>query len=450
MGDYWHLLLGDRQIRSGKNETPAKLMTVFREEDKYQHAEWARRTDEVNAGGEAGWDWFEEENVDQRERFGYRTTVQTAITRLKLMGFDSERCRQEMIKELEELHVDDPLEELSQDDLEDGLLLLSRPQRRAGSQENCYRVSAEEVISTGVATYLKRAEAPDWEWSKYDEHPDLTELEKLCLSDLDYFTEDPEVDPRPLLALILASQDPQAVLQLDLSDLLDAGYFESSEAVSTEALQQLRDEMASSGPIIVITEGKYDSRVLGRALRLVRPDIASYFTFWDLEETKAAGGTDRVVANLRSFAAAGVMNRVVALVDNDAAGRAALKTLANPVLPKTYVARNLPDLDYARAYPTRGPSGPSLDDINGRACSVEFYFGLDCLIGPDGNPVPIQWTSLNKSVNTWQGELQNKRYVEERIDALLDAAEAGQVQLDERWDPLREIAQILIDAAQSR
>jgi hypothetical protein len=235
-----------------------------------------------------------------------------------------------------------------------------------------------------------------------------------------------------------------------MSELLMAGYFESSEAVSTEALQQLRDEMASSGPIIVITEGKYDSRVLGRALRIVRPDIAGYFTFWDLEETKAAGGTDQVVANLRSFAAAGVMNRVIALVDNDAAGLAALKTLANPALPKNYIARNLPDLDYARAYPTHGPSGPSQDDVNGRACSVEFYFGLDCLIGPDRNPVPIQWTSLNKSVNTWQGELQNKRYVEERIDALLDAAEAGQVPLDERWDPLREIAQILIDAAQSR
>jgi hypothetical protein len=235
-----------------------------------------------------------------------------------------------------------------------------------------------------------------------------------------------------------------------MSELLMAGYFESSEAVSTEALQQLRDEMASSGPIIVITEGKYDSRVLGRALPIVRPDIAGYFAFWDLEETKAAGGTDRVVANLRSFAAAGVMNRVIALVDNDAAGLAALKTLANPALPKNYIARNLPDLDYARAYPTHGPSGPGQDDVNGRACSVEFYFGLECLIGPDGNPVPIQWTSLNKSVNTWQGELQNKRYVEERIDALLDAAEAGQVPLDERWDPLREIAQILIDAAQSR
>ncbi|MGP3634478.1 hypothetical protein ACTU45_14080 [Streptomyces sp. 24-1644] len=157
-----------------------------------------------------------------------------------------------------------------------------------------------------------------------------------------------------------------------------------------------------------------------------------------------------MVANLRSFAAAGVMNRVIALVDNDAAGLAALKSLANPALPKNYIARNLPDLDYARAYPTHGPSGPGQDDVNGRACSVEFYFGLECLIGPDGNPVPIQWTSLNRSVNTWQGELQNKRYVEERIDALLDAAEAGQVPLDERWDPLRKIAQILIDAAQSR
>jgi hypothetical protein len=441
MGDNWALMLGDRLIRIGKNETPAKLMTVFREEDKYQHLEWARRVDEVNARGEAAWDELDEfEGFNYRELFGYRTTVQTIMTRLKLMGFDPDRCSQEMIKDLEGVN---------EDDMEDGLLVLSSRPTRERKQEICHRVSAAEVLDTGIAAYLKRAEAFG-NWKVGDDHPELAELEEICVSQLDFFFDDLAVDPRLFLVLILSSQDPKEVLQLDMSELLMAGYFESSEAVSTEALQQLRDEMASSGPIIVITEGKYDSRVLGRALPIVRPDIAGYFAFWDLEETKAAGGTDRVVANLRSFAAAGVMNRVIALVDNDAAGLAALKTLANPALPKNYIARNLPDLDYARAYPTHGPSGPGQDDVNGRACSVEFYFGLECLIGPDGNPVPIQWTSLNKSVNTWQGELQNKRYVEERIDALLDAAEAGQVPLDERWDPLREIAQILIDAAQSR
>lgn len=382
MGDSWALMLGDREIRIGKNETPAKLMTVFREEDKYQHLEWARRVDEANARGEAAWDELDEfEGFNHRELFGYRTTVQTIMTRLKLMGFDPDRCSQEMIKDLEDVN---------QDDIEDGLLVLSRPTRER-KQEICHRVSAAEVLDTGIAAYLKREEAFG-NWKEGDDHPELAELEEICVSQLDFFFDDLAVDPRLFLVLILSSQDPEEVLQLDMSELLMAGYFESSEAVSTEALQQLRDEMASSGPIIVITEGKYDSRVLGRALRVVRPDIAGYFAFWDLEETKAAGGTDRVVANLRSFAAAGVMNRVIALVDNDAAGLAALKTLANPAPPKNYIARNLPDLDYARAYPTHGPSGPSQDDVNGRACSVEFYFGLECLIGPDGNPVPIQWT----------------------------------------------------------
>ncbi|MFI6986689.1 hypothetical protein ACIBSV_50270 [Embleya sp. NPDC050154] len=264
----------------------------------------------------------------------------------------------------------------------------------------------------------------------------------MCFDDLDY-------DPRIFLGLILRSQPPESVLKLDLSDLLSAGYFKSTDAVSTEALQQLRDETASSGPIIVITEGKFDSRVLGRALRIVRPDIADYFTFWNLEDTKAAGGTDRVVINLRSFAAAGVMNRIIALVDNDAAGLAALKNLANPVLPSNYTACKLPDLDYARDYPTLGPSGSGQDDINGRACSVEFYFGLDCLQDVGGEPVPVVWTLLNKSVNAWQGELQNKPYVQTRIDALLNAAESGQTPLDERWEPLREVARTLIEAAES-
>ncbi|MFE6892010.1 HEPN/Toprim-associated domain-containing protein [Streptomyces sp. NPDC057694] len=338
MGDNWTLLLDGRQIRFGKNETPAKLMTVFREEDKYQHLEWARRVDEVNARGEATWDELDEfEGFNHRELFGYRTTVQTIMTRLKLMGFDPDRCRQEMIKDLEGFN---------EDDIEDGLLVLSRPTRER-KQAVYHRVSAAEVLDMGIAAYLKRAEAFE-NWKRGDDRPKLAELQEICVSKLDFFFDDLAVDPRLFLVLILSSQDPKEVLQLDMSELLMAGYFDSSEAVSTEALQQLRDETASSGPIIVITEGKYDSRVLGRALRIVRPDIAGYFAFWNLEETKAAGGTDRVVANLRSFAAAGVMNRVIALVDNDAAGQAALKTLASPALPKNYIARNLPDLDYAR------------------------------------------------------------------------------------------------------
>ncbi|MFE5331338.1 hypothetical protein ACFRCG_33630 [Embleya sp. NPDC056575] len=440
MGDRWQLLLGERQIRDGKNKTRAKLMTVFREEDKYMNVDWVRQIDEWNAhaaseDGIATWDDIEGiEGPDTGDIFGYRTTVQTAIIRLTLMGFDPERCRRQLIDDLDER-------------TDDGVLVLTgHPQGPLSRPRNEYKIAVEEVIDTGIEAYLKGTGLPYWDsrWSE-EPHPLLTELEELCTHEVNWFFD--HSDPRLFLGLILRSQDPQAVLQIDLSGLLSAGYLNSTEAVSTEALQQLRDETASSGPIIVITEGKFDSRVLGRALRIVRPDVAGYFTFWNLEETKAGGGTDRVVINLRSFAAAGVMNRVIALVDNDAAGLDALKKLANPVLPRNYVACKLPDLDYARSYPTEGPSGSGCDDINGRACSVEFYFGLDCLLGDDGQAVPVVWTSLNKSTRTWQGELRDKTSVQARIEGLLDAVEAGRTPLDERWNPFREIAEVLTEAA---
>ncbi|MGW6914814.1 HEPN/Toprim-associated domain-containing protein [Kitasatospora sp. NPDC054939] len=456
MGDRWHLLLAGQQIRMGKNETPAKLMTVFQEEDKYMDVEWASRVDELYAlpadqvsegsvefddtGEEDDWgdegDQGEEEFAYVWERFGYRTTVEVIVTRLNLMGFSPERCRREMARDIAELR---------EEDLEDGLLVLATS-GGLGSAGASHRVSAEQVVDIGLEAYLKRADAPWWASSVRDGQPQLTELEACCLRELEFFFDELDADPRMFLGLVLRNQEPQTVLQLDLSDLLSAGYFKSTEAVSTEALQQLRDETASSGPIIVITEGKFDSRVLARALRIVRPDIAGYFKFWDLGETKAPGGTDRVVANLRSFAAAGVMNRVIGLVDNDAAGLAAEKVAAKPALPRNYSIRRLPDLDYARSYPIAG--GDETDDINGRACSIELYFGLDCLRGPDGSPVEVRWKALNGSVGQLQGELTRKAYVQTRIDDLLAAAEVGQVPLDDRWDPMREIAAILVDAAQ--
>ncbi|GAA2535472.1 hypothetical protein ABTY20_16210 [Streptomyces sp. NPDC126497] len=43
----------------------------------------------------------------------------------------------------------------------------------------------------------------------------------------------------------------------------------------------------------------------------------------------------------------------------------------------------------------------------------------------------------------------DKQYVQARIDALLTAAEAGDP-LDESWEPVRLIAQTLIEKAQTR
>ncbi|MCC3654065.1 hypothetical protein LIX60_21885 [Streptomyces sp. S07_1.15] len=441
MSSRWHLFLEDLQIFEGRWDAPARLMTVFQEEDKYMHRNWAMMVDRDNAGlpdididdpetyrnyPDIDPEDYKYESVDTSERFGYKTTVETAVTRLNLMGFTAERCRREMAACFRDLREWD-----GPDDAHEQIAPGSNPARN---------VTDDDIAEIGLQAYLKRG--PAWMETK------LSELEKLCLDKLEFFFEG-DLDRRLLIVGLLEHQDPQATLRLDLSDLLSGGAFKRTDQISTQALQDLREETASTGPIIVLTEGKFDSRVLPRALKLVRPDIAGYFEFLDFDTTRPQGGTDKVVANLKSFAAAGVMNRVIGLFDNDTAGREAIKQIAGIALPNHYSACLLPDLEYARSYPTFGPSGEADDNINGRACSLEFYFGLNSLQGPKDVPVPVQWKAYKESVQDYQGELTNKQYVQARIDALLTAAEAGDP-LDESWEPIRLIAQTLIDRAQTR
>ncbi|MEU8812581.1 HEPN/Toprim-associated domain-containing protein [Streptomyces violaceoruber] len=438
MGSSWRLLT-DRQILWGKNEIPSRLMTIFQEADKYMRADWARTVDELNsvpAGQEippelegAQWD---DDFVDTSEHFGYRTTVGTALTRLRLMGFTPEASRRSMA----ELRRS----QLREDGEAEDVLLV----RSATGEETPHQMSCEQVVATGLAAYIKGL-------MRYgDTDEDLDPIETACANDLDFYIEYYTEDPRFLLAALLLDQNPRNTLTLDLSDLLSAGYCNSTEDLSAQAIHELGLMTASTGPIIVITEGKFDAQVIPWALRLVCPEVAGYFKFWDLETTKAAGGTDQVVKNMRSFAAAGVMNRVIGILDNDTAGRHAENQLARTPLPDHYAVCRLPDLDYARSYPTLGPSGASSDDVTGRACSVEFYFGRDCLRGPDGTLIPVRWKSLIDSMTEYQGELANKAYVQERIKEMLREAETSGKQLGSEWDPMRRLAQTLISLAEPK
>ncbi|MER6206336.1 HEPN/Toprim-associated domain-containing protein [Streptomyces sp. NPDC001642] len=438
MGDRWRLLLGERQILWGKNEFPSRLMTIFQEEDKRMDADWVERVDRLNSIPEGqgapselealtAWDDGDEYSI---ERFGYRTTVGTVLARLRLMGFTPEASRQSM--------AEIRRSELKRDGQPEDVLLVS-PAR--GVRGTPHQMSCEQVIDAGLAAHIKAC-------GRYGLDAELLDIVEMnCLDELEFYFEDDD-EPRFLLAALLHGQDLQSTVTMDLSDLLAADYCSSDEELSAQALRELSFMTASTGPVIVITEGKFDAQVIPRALRLVRPEIAGYFKFWDLETTKAAGGTDQVVKNMRSFAAAGVMNRVIGILDNDTAGRHAEKQLASTSLPDHYAVCRLPDLDYAQSYPTLGPSGASSDDVTGRACSVEFYFGQDCLHGPDGKPVPVRWKSHIGPMNDYQGELANKPYVQERIKEMLREAEEGEKPLGSEWDPMRRLAETLISLAE--
>jgi hypothetical protein len=199
----------------------------------------------------------------------------------------------------------------------------------------------------------------------------------------------------------------------DLTDLVDGEFINVDDDDIERVIGYSAAEFHARGRVIILTEGRSDTEALAGALDLLYPHLRDYYSFMDFAEF---GGGNGQLANLvRALAGAGVVNRVIALFDNDASSRAAMRVLKASKLPGHIIATRLPDLPALGEYPTIGPSGPALMDINGMAASIELYFGLDTLATLDGTLAPIQWTGYERSVETYQGELLAKSEVQARF-----------------------------------
>jgi hypothetical protein len=181
---------------------------------------------------------------------------------------------------------------------------------------------------------------------------------------------------------------------------------------------------------IVITEGSFDAYVLQTAIRVLKPGLAGFLRFLDYDGG-VEGSASAAVRTLKSFAAAGVNNRVLLILDNDSAGHEAAMALAGFNLPPQYAAMHYPDLPMAENYPTLGPQGNNVMNVNGLAGSIELYFGEEVLAHDNGSLTPIQWTGYMGKIRRYQGEVLNKRalqlrYKEKIKTALQDPAAEGQ------------------------
>jgi HEPN/Toprim N-terminal domain 1 len=221
--------------------------------------------------------------------------------------------------------------------------------------------------------------------------------------------------PDPLVAIRLAIEVfPSAdAVVYDLTDLVLQECVEEDGDPIERLIDWSTGEYHSLGRVIILTEGRTDANILKRALDLLFPHVAGYFSFMDFAEY--GGGAGQLANLVRAFAGAGIVNRVVAIFDNDAAALAAMQTLRKTSLPKHIVAMRLPDMPMLTSYPTLGPNGPSLMNINGMAASIELYLGADVLQLDSGNFAAIQWTGYERSIGKYQGELVSKQEVQERF-----------------------------------
>jgi hypothetical protein len=259
------------------------------------------------------------------------------------------------------------------------------------------------------------------------------------------------LDERFALRAVLLSL-PDAEVTLRLHDI-DRWRDELKPSESVTAISAAAGMHAS---VVVLTEGRTDAEFLSSGLKILYPYLSDMIRFLDYEQ-KTEGGAGALVRMVRAFAAAGIVNRVVAVFDNDTAARDALRALNLERIPPQIKVMRYPPISMAKLYPTFGPpteenprGSTALADVNGLAGSIELYLGRDVLAGKDGNLRPVQWKSYIPALESYQGELTEKGCIQDsfRKKCRLAADQPGII-AQQDWEGIRLIIGAICDAAQS-
>lgn len=251
----------------------------------------------------------------------------------------------------------------------------------------------------------------------------------------------PGVDLNAALRLVLEifPEDDECVY--DVTDLiLYEEYFKLDEDLVEYAVNISSQDYCNNGKTIILTEGKYDSLVLSESLNLLYPHLADYFTFMDFDSAKVGGGAGNLVNIIKSFSGAGIINKVVAVFDNDTAAHAALRGLQKAEISKNIKIFTLPDIQVLDNYPTIGPSGMVSMNVNGLAGSIEPYLGKNVLRDDDGNYYPIQWKGYDSTLKKYQGEIIEKGLVQKKFEEQLKCCKNDNILIgDFDWSGVRAI-----------
>lgn len=200
-------------------------------------------------------------------------------------------------------------------------------------------------------------------------------------------------------------------VEYDLTDVINGGWVDEDQA-----------KYVDYEKIIILTEGKSDVEFISKSIEKLYPHLKDYYHFIDFDEYKVESSASALVKLVTSFAAANVKHPIIALFDNDTAGLKEMKKLTSKTVQPNIKILKYPDITIAKKYPTVGPTGKKKMNVNGLACSIEMYFGVDVLTR-NNELIPIQWKGFEEKEKKYQGEIANKNYVQETFRKKLLKAE---------------------------
>jgi hypothetical protein len=393
MGTYTDLCVAGYPLWSSKRDVDPAAMTIFRETDR---REFRRKVCERNPLV-----WGTKEDESEENAITYSCRVATAIDRLNVMGFSLARTRKdfEKVRALElETYAAWALEKTGETPW------FAREQEfLRGLNFDDYLAGLRSVVAEGMTR-----------WSIESENlAKLPALAQYILSENDEY----EFgflcsDVRFLIRAACEVVDSNAEVVQDITDLVEGGYFDAGARVCEQAVQSLTEDYPRNSPTVILTEGSTDREFFEAGLRVLFPHLSGYYSFMEFATARPQGGAGALASVVKAFAGAGISNRIVAMFDNDTAAHDACRGLRSIALPPNILVRHYPELEFLRDYPTLGPSGQAIMDVNGLAGSIEMYLGQDVLTLGGVTPLqPVQWRGFNEALARYQGEIMHKERV---------------------------------------
>ena len=391
MGSYTEFSVDGYPLVETKSYAVPEVLSVFRESDKRV---FQRMFSERNP---MVWGKVKPEDDEMETVILYQASAEKIAQRLDIMGFSLRRAEQDFERlrkeRLEEMQPDE-------DDLEDIW---------AESRAEIERLTFADYADNLRSVMRRKLRTEPFEDRNGQDVSDAERYILECNEDylMGYFCS----DTRFLIRVACSLVPPYAVVEQDLTDVVNAGYYQANQPICENALRTLTEDYPVNAKVIIVTEGSSDATILREALGLLYPHLIDFYSFFDFDTPRAAGGANQVVGVLKAFMAANIANRVVALFDNDTAAREAARPLERITLPKNIAVLHYPALESLHSYPTIGPTGTVPLDVNGLAGSIELYLGNDVL----SSDHPVQWKGFSESMRAYQGEIMHKASLQEKF-----------------------------------
>lgn len=366
MGSMISLAVGRLEVDWGKNNGFVDHSPLFQAGDVAQIPYYYAGKEIENAGGEPGWE------VITELKEGLSKPLAQVIDRINLLGHTPAVCEAEF-EALAEFNGFDATT-FSFSDLRRALSTVD-----VGSLSPDYGEGGEDF-----GKFFRREILPRLDLKRGG--PDRMELGGVAegMENLSAYT-----------ILHLLAENPTARglnVQWAFNDVEEGGWAKRSEFVKP---------VDQSSRFLIVTEGSSDAAIIGKAFRLLRPHIADFFDFVDMEEGYPFSGTGNVFRFIQGLISIRVLNNVIVVYDNDAEGAANFERTQQLNLPANMAVIKLPELACFEAFPTVGPNGEHRANINKRAAAIECYLDL---------PVDavVRWSSYNTRIDAYQGELVDK------------------------------------------